>query len=289
MATTATILKGQHKELSDIVSNISPFDTPFQTLIGTGKVKNYLFNWTEEKLADAADNAHAEGAAAGEGDDNLLIERDNFAQIFRKTVELTGTAQATAVAGGVEKLAHQVELRAKELKRDVERAYLGTGQEKSSAAGIRKTAGFHAQVEAEHIVDAAGAPITEDMVRDLLAKLYEAGAEPRVIMTTPRGKVALAKALEVNRQRHMDTDKAVAGVDMYDSDFGAVEIYANRFCREGDILVMDTSLWSEEVLRSYKIEKMAKVGDSDKRLLLVEKGLKCKNRLGNGAFVNVKF
>ena len=289
MATTATKLTAQHKELSNVISNLSPFETPFQTLIGKGTVKNYLFNWAEEKLADAGDNAWAEGASAGEGTDNILVERDNYTQIFRKTVELTGTAQATAIAGGAEKMAHQVELRSRELKRDVERAYLGTGQEKASASGVRKTAGFHAQVDAAHIVDAAGVAVTEDMVRDLLAKLFEAGSTPNVIMTTPRGKVALAKALEATRQRHLDSDKAIAGVDLYNSDFGTMEIYANRFCREGDILIMDTSMWSEEVLRSYKIEKMDKSGDSDKRMLIVEKGLKCKNQLGNGAIVNVKF
>ena len=116
--TISTAMRGAHKELSDVVSNLDMYKTPFQALIGSEKVSNTLFNWTEEHLADAGDNAWAEGAAATDGDVNELVERDNYVQIFRKDVKLSGTAQSMKLAGGVQKMAHQAELRSREIKRD---------------------------------------------------------------------------------------------------------------------------------------------------------------------------
>lgn len=287
MATVSTALKGQHKELSDVVKNLDIYKTPFQALIGSEKVSNTLFSWTEEELAAAGDNAHAEGAEATGGSDNILIERMNYAQIFRKEVKLTGTAQATKLAGNVQKMAHQVELRSRELKRDIEKAYLsGTVM---SASGVRKTSGFKAQIDASLVQPLE--TITEDALRVLLADLHANGGTPNVIMTTPRGKVALGKALEASRIRDIgDAQKAVAGVSTYLSDFGPLEIHSNIFCEEGDILVMDTALWKESVFRAYKLDTLAKTGDADARLLVVEKGLKCLHAKAAGAaFTGVKF
>lgn len=288
MATVSTVLKGQHKELSDVVSNLDMYKTPFQALIGSEKVGNTLFNWTEEALADAGDNAWAEGAEGTAGSDNVLIERDNYVQIFRKDVKLTGTAQNMKLAGNVQKMAHQVELRSREMKRDIEKAYL-SGAVKSSAAGVRKTAGFKAQIDASLVQPLE--TITEDALRVLLADLHANGGTPNVIMTTPRGKVALGKALEASRIRDIgDAQKAVAGVSTYLSDFGPLEIHSNIHCEEGDILVMDTALWKESVFRAYKLETLAKTGDADARMLVVEKGLKCLNAKAAGAaFTGVKF
>lgn len=286
--TISTAMKGQHKELSDVVSNLDMYKTPFQALIGSEKVSNTLFNWTEEQLADAGDNAWAEGAAGTDGDVNELIERDNYVQIFRKDVKLSGTAQSMKLAGNVQKMAHQVELRSRELKRDIEKAYLG-GAVKSATAGVRKTAGFKAQIDATLVQPLA--EITEDALRVLLADLHANGGTPNVIMTTPRGKVALGKALESTRIRDIsDKQKAVAGVSTYLSDFGPLEIHSNIHCEEGDILVMDTALWTECVFRAYKLETLAKTGDVDARMLVVEKGLKCLNAKAAGAaFTGVAF
>lgn len=173
--TLTSAQKGVHKELSDIVSNISPEETPFQGAIGKGKVENVLFEWTEESLADVAENALAEGADAPAHVDNLLTERQNRTQIFAKTVELSTSSQRNRLAGATQAMAHQVGLRAKELKRDVEHAYVGSAQAASNSGGVRKTASYQAQIDAGSIKDMASAAITEDDFNDLLCTLRENG------------------------------------------------------------------------------------------------------------------
>lgn len=292
MATTTYVQKGQHKELSDIVENIAPVDTPFQSMIGKSKSGNTLFNWTEEDLASVGDNALIEGADAPAATDNILVERQNYTQIFAKTVSLSGSSQANSLAGDVQTMAHQVALRAKEIKRDVENAYVGTGQAAAAgtSAAARKTAGYQAQVDADNVIDKAGAAVTEADIQEVLVRLYEAGATPDVIMCHPRLRVAVTNVLtdKSGRIRDLaDSTKLVNSISVYTSDVGEVELHNNRFVKfdttagTGDILIFDSSMWEEVVLRPYKVEELAKTGDSDKKMLVVEKGL--KNRAFNSA------
>jgi hypothetical protein len=55
------------EDLSDVIYDISPTDTPFMSSIaGKGSVSNTLFEWQTEALAAAViNNYHVEGAAAG--------------------------------------------------------------------------------------------------------------------------------------------------------------------------------------------------------------------------------
>lgn len=299
MTTTSYVQKGQHKELSDIVENISPVDTPFQSMIGKGKVGNTVFNWTEEDLASVSDNAAIEGANAAAAVDNILTERLNYTQIFTKTVVLSGTSQFNKLAGDVQTMAHQVALRAKEIKRDVEHAYVGTGQ--AAAAGTsataRKTAGYQAQVAPANVIDKASTAVTEADIQELLTRLYEAGATPDVIMCHPRLRVAVTNVLQgmTNRIRDLAAStKLVSSITVYTSDVGEVEIHNNRFCKYdagtgvGDILIFDSSMWEEAVLRPYKVSDLGKEGDADRKQLVVEKGLKNRNFKSAGLITNCK-
>lgn len=296
MTTTTYVQKGQHKDLSDIVENISPSATPFQTVIGRGKAIQTLINWTEEELAAVGENAAIEGADAGEGADNILQERSNYTQIFTKVINLSGTSQSAKLAGNTQTMAHQVALRAKELKRDVEYAYVGSGQ--AAAAGTsataRKTAGFHAQCDAANVIDKAGAAVTEADFNELLIRLHEAGATPDYVMMHPRVRAALVAVLSDKSGRIRDLadgTELVNDIVTYTSVVGTVKLVNNLFCKfaagKGDILAFDSSMWEEAVLRPYKVEQLAKTGDADKKMLVVEKALKNRNFKSAGLIKDV--
>lgn len=298
MAQNTYTQKAQAKELSDIVDNIAPYKTPFQSMIGKDKITNVLFNWAEEELGAVKSGGAVEGADAPDATDQTLAERSNYSQIFTRAITLSGSSQFNKQAGNVQTLAHSLEMRSRELKRDVENAYVGTGQ--VAAAGStnagRVTAGYQAQIDPSVIVDKAGEAFVEDDLTDILVDLYENGAEVDVVMAAPKLRASITKVLQANGNRSVDqgkSDRINATVGVYISDHGTVEIHSNNFCRaadgKGDVLVMDTSKWAESVFRPYKVEELAKTGDADKRQLIVEKGLKNKNFKASGIITGVKF
>lgn len=294
--TTTAVTKGKVQDLSKVVTNISPEETPFQSMIGKDKAVSSVFSWTEEALAAPGENAAIEGSDAPDAVDNVLTERSNRAQIFDKTVSISGTAQVEALAGNVQTMAHQTMLRAKELKKDVEHAYVGTGQvstAETSSKG-RLTAGFQAQLESTMVMD-KNAAVTEDDINEMLVRCEEAGAKPSVLMAHSRIRAAMAKTLfgAAHRRELVADGKFDMMVSVYASDAGEVKIVTNNAVRydtaekKGDILIIDPKMWTEHVLRDYKIENLAKKGDADSKYLVIEKGLKNKHYSGSALISNV--
>ena len=63
MATYTTYSQvGKAEDVSDIISNISPFSTPMQAMLKTEKVTARTYSWLEDSLAAIAVNAAVEGA-----------------------------------------------------------------------------------------------------------------------------------------------------------------------------------------------------------------------------------
>ena len=61
MATYQTYQQiGIKEDISDIISNISPTLTPFQSSIGKESVSNTLYQWQEDSLSSVAENAMVE-------------------------------------------------------------------------------------------------------------------------------------------------------------------------------------------------------------------------------------
>ena len=134
---------GVREDLSNIIYNISPMDTPFISNAGKGSADNTLFEWQTDELAAAAANQQLEG------DDSMNalavaepVRLTNYCQISYKAVQTSGTAEAVDFAGRKSSQAYQLAKRAKEIKRDMEKMLLSNDVKVAGAAGTaRKTAG----------------------------------------------------------------------------------------------------------------------------------------------------
>jgi hypothetical protein len=79
----------------------------------------------------------------------------------------------------------------------------------------------------------------------------------------------------------------IGAADIYVSDFGNVTIVPNRFQRERDVFVLDTEYASVAYLRPFQTVELAKTGDAEKRMLLVEWGLKVLNEKAHGVIADL--
>ena len=133
---------GVREDLSNIIYNISPMDTPFISNVGKGSADNTLFEWQTDELTAAAANQQLEG------DDSMNalavsepVRLTNYCQISYKAVQTSGTAEAVDFAGRRSSQAYQLAKRAKEIKRDMEKMLLSNDVKVAGAAATpRKTA-----------------------------------------------------------------------------------------------------------------------------------------------------
>jgi hypothetical protein len=296
MATFQTYTEiGIKEDISDIITNISPRKTPFQSAIGKTKVTQPLFQWQEDSLRSVSATTAVEGAASADITVTPTVMRNNYTAIFTEAVKVSGTVQATQAYGRAKELAYQMSKSSAALKRDLEHAFVGTAASAAagSAAVARVTASFHAQVVGFGTSTFASQSgnvfymntavnLTETVMTSAIQAAFTAGGDPTRILVTPSNSLVLAGfALASNKYRTIQTgsnDKTlVNAVNLYVSPFGEQVVEIDRFLKAKSTLIYDPDMWEVATLRPWTRENLAKVGDSEVQMIVGEFGLKHKN------------
>jgi len=292
--------KGIREDLSNVITNIAPEETPFMSNIGRENVSNTLFEFQTDTLAAAAANAQLEGDDVASFDAvTATVRVQNYCQISRKTIILSATEEVVNKAGRRSELAYQIAKRGSELKRDQEFIMLAnTGAVAGDSTTARKTGSLLAFLKTNIDYDTTngGNPtyttlpsaartdgtvrtFTETILKNVIQKVWTAGGTPKILMVGPVNKQRVSGFSGIASSRFNVDGGAkpatlIGAVDIYVSDFGNVSVIANRFQRERDAFVLDPDYAKMTVLRPYQQIELAKTGDADKRMLLVEFGLK---------------
>jgi len=296
---TSYSAKGIRENLSDVITNISPEETPFQSNIGRETITNTLFEWQTDNLADAGSNAQLEGDDVASFDAvTATVRLTNYAQISRKTIILSNTEEVVNKAGRRSELAYQIAKRGSELKRDQEYIFLNGGVAVAgNTTTARVTASLGAFVKTNTDKQTNGVDpsyttlpnsartdgnvrtFTETILKNVIQKVWTAGGTPKILMCGPVNKQRVSGFSGIASSRFNIDGGAkpatlIGAVDIYVSDFGNVSTIANRFQRERDAWVIDPDYAKMTVLRPYQQVELAKTGDAEKRMLLIEYGLK---------------
>ena len=291
--------KGIREDLSNIITNIAPEDVPYQSNIGRESISNSLFEWQTDTLAAAAANKQIEGDDVSSFDSVIATVRlQNYAQISRKTIILSATEEVVNKAGRRSELAYQIAKRGSELRRDQEFTMLnGAVAAAGSTSVARGTASLGAFIKTNVDMQTNGAnpsyttlpnsartdgnvrTFTETILKNVIQQVWTAGGTPKILMTGPVNKQRVSgfSGIASSRYNINGGEKPatlIGAVDIYVSDFGQVSVIANRFQRERDAWVLDPEYAKMTVLRPYQKIDLAKTGDAEKAMLLVEFGHK---------------
>jgi hypothetical protein len=292
---------GLKEDISDIITNISPTKTPFQTLIGREKVTQKFFQWQEDSLRAAGANAQAEGFDASFVTVAPTVMRNNVTQILAEASQVSGTMDVTSTYGRAKESAYQLAKSAAQVKRDLEIALVGNDQAvvTGSDGVARKMASYSEQLTvANNVVNMGGNTVVDEAhLLTALQNCYQNGAEPSTVMITPANSLTLAGFAKsgAGRGRQIydnqpNNKTLVNAVDVYVSPFGDVKVILNRFQNGASLapgtghpwtLVLNPSMWVLATLRPWFREVLAKTGDSIKQMIVGEFSLKHKNFLAS--------
>ena len=296
---TAYDAVGIKEDISDVITNISPTDTPFISMIGTEKVHNTLYQWQEDELAlPNLNNALVQGADATAAPSVPTYMRQNYTQILGKTLQVAETTDATARYGRAKETAYQLGKYSKEVKRDLEA--IATSSQASASGNNTTAANFagygamifngtdpmsYAENYASNVVKTGGSstPMSETNLITALQQLFILGVDPSMVLIPPAEALNIASfASATGRTRYIENDVAegkriVNAVDVYVSPFGEVKIALDRFSPTTDHLIFDPTYWKLAVLRPWFRQTLAKMGDSTKMQIIGEFGLIHKN------------
>jgi len=291
--------KGIREDLSNIITNIAPEETPYMSNIGRESISNSLFEWQTDTLASAAANKQLEGDDVTSFDSvTATVRLQNYAQISRKTIVLSATEETVNKAGRRSELAYQIAKRSAELKRDQEFSMLnGAVAAAGNTTTARGTASLQAFIKTNYDMQTNGAnptyttvptgarsdgnvrTFTETILKNVIQQVWTSGGTPKILMTGPVNKQRVSGFSGIASSRFNIEGGArpatiIGAADIYVSDFGNVQVVPNRFQRERDAFVIDPDYAKVTTLRPYQQVELAKTGDAEKRMLIVEWGHK---------------
>lgn len=296
--TTYTAI-GNREDLTDVIKNISPVETFFTSNIGEGTASARYHEWQTDALASPGANAQIEGDDAAAATAITPTARvGNYCQILRKIWQITETQEVVDKAGRKSEQAYQSQKNLKELATDLEYALVINATAASGATGTaRQLKGALGWITTNvSSASATGLDLTETLYNDNLALIWAQGGKPQHTLCGSYQKRKIS-AFTANSTRFNDTEKSgkntiQAAVDVYKSDFGAINIhlhYIMNTAAAGTVLNLgDLNLWSKAWLRRTKITELSKTGDSTKKMAIGEVTLESLQEKGSGKIISCK-
>lgn len=278
---------GKAEDVSDIISDISPTDTPMVSLIKPQKVSARVYEYQTDSLAAAASNAAVEGADPTMATLTATTMITGNTQILTKAFQVSATADAIKTYGRAKETAYQLGRALKEIKRDLEYAYVGASN--AGVAGNSTTA--REMDSADQLIDAATttaggtAALTETMLLDTGEAVFNEGGDASVFMIKPADAQIVAGFTGASgRYRNFNdgTKTLVNVIDLYVSPYGEYKVVLNRHQMSTHAFLLDPSMWRSAVLRPFSRTLLAKSGDSDKHFVVGEYGLMHLNPKASG-------
>ena len=308
MATFQTYTAiGQREDLSDVIYNISPTETPFLNSVGKSKATAVYHEWQTDSLAAVnVDNKAVEGATASDATISPTTRVGNRTQISQKTIKISGTLDAVNKAGRKSEKAYQLAKASSEIKRDMEAILLSNQTAANgNATTARNLGGLQAWLASNTSNGSGGSAgangttarttgtdraFTATLLNTVMQSAFTNGGSPTMLLVTPAQKVVASTFSGIaTRYRDVPSNQQaqiINAADVYVSDFGIIQIVPDRFIPNADnddtAFLLDTEMAAVAYLRPFQTVELAQVGDAELTQLLVEYTLEVKNEAAHG-------
>ena len=308
---SSTSAVGNRQEIDDIVSRITPEDTPIYSMIDKDKTRSTSPEWETDTLRAPAANAQLEGDVYAFGSITPAVRLKNYTQILRQGWVVTNTQEAVDNVGNVEKFAEKKIKSGIEVRKDVELSIISNT---ASVGGLTRVSGGlptwlttnvdrgsgginGGYVGGVATVATNGAPqraFTKALLDKVMGMVYTSGGNLRSIVVSPYVKsvfVTFMSDTNVAPFRYAVTGKKntiIGTADAYAGPYGEVNVVPNRVMATSaavarNVFLIDPELLEWTWLRPIQEDpNLAKTHDARKGMIIGEGCLKVKNEAGLG-------
>lgn len=287
-----TVTGSMREDLLDIITNISPTDTPFTTGMKVTRAKATTHEWLTDALATRGSKATAEGSATSYGDITKPTRVANYVQQIEVTWQISDVAVATTHAGMKDLLTYEIARASKEFKNSLEYdAINGTGA--TGSEGVAATMKGALEFVSTNSEDLSTAALTEVIYNDLAQSIWEQGGNPKETYVAGYLKRKISAFSDNSNTKNImaDDKRLVNAVDVYVSDFGMHKILLARDIPHGaddaELLMSDPSVWALAYLINPHKEDRAKDGSRTNGVVIGSVTLECREEKACGKIINV--
>jgi hypothetical protein len=288
---------GRREDLSDIIYDVSPTETPFLSALPKTKATSTKHEWLTRALAAASgSNAVIEGDDATTDAANANVRVFNYTQISDKVARVSGTQEAVTNAGMKSTMAREVADKMKEIKRDVETTLL---QNVAYVAGndtlARKSAGMQTYIKtniskasdgtaatgdgSDIYTDGTARALQESFVEAALSTAWDNGGNPSLgILNSFQKRKFATFSGSSTKMSDGDKRKVTNNVEVYIDPLGTeIRLLPCRHAPTDVIYFVDPEYAAFSTLRNFSTVDLAKTGDSERKQIIVEYTLEVRN------------
>lgn len=238
-------------------------------------------------------NPRPQGMAGPSDESTTRALKFNYTQIFSKGVKITGTAQAIDHAGVSKEDSYQIDLRLRELKRELDRACLMGGRASADVSGtvygtmggvIDWVGGFIATGgNTTHTAET----LTPSVVNTMAKQVFDDGGMPDTLVVGGVQKQKISGFDQEFRRSTLDSRRSGFTVEEFVTDLGwNLKVIVDRWVPNDVAMVLDSSKIKIMPLqgRAFFLEKLAKTGDSNDWQIVGEYTMEVRNALQAHAY-----
>lgn len=275
---------GGREDLSDVIYNFAPFETPFFSACAKTQATQSLHEWQTDTLRAAADNKHIPGDDTTAVAVTPTVRLGNRVQTFKTAFTLSDDIDNYTQAGRQDEADYQKIKYGRELRKDIEFAMLannaavvGSSSVAPELAGVPVwlttntnggTGGSDATGDGTDArTDGTLRDLTETQMNTVLQDAWTSSGNEEYTCYLSAANKRVSAGFEGNAPRRLtevEAGTAYNKVDMYVTDFGDVSFVKSRHVRGRDVLFLDDDTWKIAVAQDITSTRLAKTGDSEK-------------------------
>ena len=305
---------------------ISPKENPFTTRIQQGSKRSAKHEFLEHALATPnKDNAAIDGAAQTDDSTSQAVRKWDWCQLTERGIQLGSQAEASDGFGGITSFARQLESRTAETRNDREACHLSeNGSREGDGLNASRSAGFFAWVETNTNFGATGADggfdsgtgrvasptagtaraLSEGDISGVHQSAFKAGGNIDCFMMIPELKTRWTNFMFSSSSRigaiYTPTKAgeggatAIGSIQMYESNWGAVEVMANRIMQaeaanRTNFALIDSRMWENSEQFGVRAERLAKDGHGETWMVESSWTLLALNEASSGAVRDIDY
>lgn len=264
MASNTYEAVGNKLDMSDIITNISPEDTPLFSRIGKTKATAVTHEWLEDTLGEARENKQPEGYTYSTEKVPPRTRLWNYTQIMHRGIHVTQTQEVVLKYGLKQETAYQMQKTLKELAFDCEKALIEQDDRKLGAMDdARVFGGLPYWIYTNVFSNGSPRPLTFDEINNALEQTWFGGGKPSILLMSPRNK-RVVSTMTAGHTKYMDankTTKLTQMIHVLETDFGTLQCLTDRFMPNDIVYGLSPDYLKKAFLRPFRTGEIPEMSD----------------------------
>lgn len=267
--------KAVREDLLDLIVNIDPEEDQLYVGLAKHKASQPYHQWLTDTLASVSLVSRTEGFDPTFAARTNPARSANYTQIISAEFQVTDSERNSNTAGFKDRYTYEMNKAMLEWRRNAEFAIVRSSLISGSGSAARQMAGIKSQITTLS-TNQSGVSLSENILNNYLQNAWNQGGNVDMVLVGGTLKRRISGFTNTNT-RFVDatTSNVNNTINVYDSDFGRVEIHKHRYVTQSgdtnlDIIGLQKDKWAVAHLDEPHYQEIPRTGYSSKGMIVGE-------------------